>query len=108
MLILELMSKKNKSLRDLLQPYREEYFISGEINTKLKSMDEVPARLSAIESHYRDAQIEKMDGVSVDYPDWHFNVRASNTEPLLRLNLEAKTTALMEQKRDEVLGIIRG
>jgi phosphomannomutase len=108
MLILELMSKKNRSLRDLLQPYREQYFISGEINTKLKSMDEVPARLSAIESRYQDAEIQKMDGVSVDYPDWHFNVRASNTEPLLRLNLEAKTTALMEQKRDEVLGIIRG
>jgi phosphomannomutase len=108
MLILELMSKKNRSLRDLLQPYREQYFISGEINTKLKSMGEVPARLSAIESRYQDAEIQKMDGVSVDYPDWHFNVRASNTEPLLRLNLEAKTTALMEQKRDEVLGIIRG
>jgi len=108
MLILELMSKKNRSLRDLLQPYREQYFISGEINTKLKSMDEVPARLSAIESRYQDAEIQKLDGVSVDYPDWHFNVRASNTEPLLRLNLEAKTTALMEQKRDEVLGIIRG
>jgi len=108
MLILELMSKKNMSLRDLLQPYREQYFISGEINTKLKSMDEVPGRLAAIESRYQDAQIAKMDGVSVDYPEWHFNVRASNTEPLLRLNLEAKTTALMEQKRDEVLGIIRG
>jgi phosphomannomutase len=108
LLILELMSKKNMSLRELLEPYREHYFISGEINTKLKSMDEVPARLSAIQSRYRDAQIQQMDGVSVDYPDWHFNVRASNTEPLLRLNLEAKTTALMEQKRDEVLGIIRG
>jgi len=108
LLILELMSKKNMSLRDLLKPYREQYFISGEINTKLKSMDEVPARLSAIEARYADAEIQKMDGVSVDYPDWHFNVRASNTEPLLRLNLEAKTTALMEQKRDEVLGIIRG
>jgi phosphomannomutase len=108
LLILELMSKKNKSLRDLLQPYRERYFISGEINTKLKSMDEVPARLSAIEQRYADAQIQKLDGVSVDYPDWHFNVRASNTEPLLRLNLEAQTVPLMEQKRDEVLSIIRG
>ena len=108
LLMLELMSKKNMSLRELLQPYREHYFISGEINTKLKSMDEVPARLSAIESRYHDAQLQNMDGVSVDYPDWHFNVRASNTEPLLRLNLEAKTPAMMEQKRDEVLGIIRG
>jgi len=108
LLILELMSKKNMSLRELLEPYREHYFISGEINTKLKSMDEVPARLSAIQSRYGDAQIQQMDGVSVDYPDWHFNVRASNTEPLLRLNLEAMTPALMEQKRDEVLAIIRG
>ena len=108
LLILELMSKKNMSLRDLLQPYRERYFISGEINTKLKSMDEVPARLAAIESRFKDAELQKLDGVSVDYPDWHFNVRASNTEPLLRLNLEARTPALMEQQRDEVLEIIRG
>jgi phosphomannomutase len=102
------MSKKNMSLRDLLKPYRERYFISGEINTKLKSMNEVPGRLAAIEAHYHDAQIQKMDGVSVDYSDWHFNVRASNTEPLLRLNLEAQTPELMERRRDEVLDIIRG
>jgi phosphomannomutase len=108
LLILELMSKKGQSLRDLLQPYRERYFISGEINTKLPSMDEVPKKLAAVEARYRDAQITKLDGVSVDYPDWHFNVRASNTEPLLRLNLEARTPELMEKKRDEVLEAIRG
>ena len=108
LLILELMSKKNSSLRDLLQPYRERYFISGEINTKLQNMDDVPARLAAIESRYKDATIQKMDGVSVDYPDWHFNVRASNTEPLLRLNLEAATREMMAKRRDEVLAIIRG
>lgn len=108
MLILELMSKKGQSLRDLLQPYRERYFISGEINTKLPSMTEVPKKLAAVESRYKDGRIEKMDGVSVDYPDWHFNVRGSNTEPLLRLNLEAKTPELMEKKRDEVLEVIRG
>jgi phosphomannomutase len=108
LLILELMSKKGKSLRDLLQPYRERYFISGEINTKLPSMDDVPKKLAAVEARYGDAQIARLDGVSVDYPDWHFNVRASNTEPLLRLNLEAKTPELMERKRDEVLGVIRG
>ena len=107
LLILELMSKKNQSLRELLAPFRERYFISGEINTKLKSMDEVPARLAAIEQRYKDAAIAKLDGVSVDYPDWHFNVRASNTEPLLRLNLEAATPAEMERRRDEVLSIIR-
>jgi phosphomannomutase len=108
LLILELMSKKNKSLRDLLQPLRERYFISGEINTKLGSMAEVPKKLSAIEGRYEDADISKLDGISIDYPDWHFNVRASNTEPLLRLNLEAATPEMMEQKRDEVLSVIRG
>jgi phosphomannomutase len=108
LLILELMSKKGQSLRDLLTPLRERYFISGEINTSLKSMEEVPAKLAAIEATYRDADIARLDGVSVDYPDWHFNVRASNTEPLIRLNLEATSPELMAKKRDEVLGIIRG
>ncbi|OFW15698.1 MAG: hypothetical protein A3H29_18975 [Acidobacteria bacterium RIFCSPLOWO2_02_FULL_67_21] len=108
LLILELMSKKHQSLRELLQPYRERYFISGEINTTLANMDEVPRKLSAIEARYKDATLARMDGVSVDYPDWHFNVRGSNTEPLLRLNLEAATPELMERKRDEVLGVIRG
>jgi phosphomannomutase len=108
LLILELMSKKDKPLRDLLQPLRERYFISGEINTKLASMSEVPKTLAAVEGRYGDAAIQKMDGVSVDYPDWHFNVRASNTEPLIRLNLEADTPELMARKRDEVLGVIRG
>ena len=108
LLILELMSKKNQPLRELLAPYRERYFISGEINTKLGSMSEVPAKLAAIEARYKDADIARMDGVSVDYPDWHFNVRASNTEPLLRLNLEAATPELMEKRRDEVLQLIRG
>ena len=108
LLILELMSKKNQSLRELLQPYRERYFISGEINTKLPNMDDVPRKLAAIESRYGDARLATLDGISVDYPDWHFNVRPSNTEPLLRLNLEAETPELMEQKRDEVLHVIRG
>jgi len=108
LLILELMSKKRQSLRELLQPFRERYFISGEINTRLASMEEVPGRLSAIEARYADATIARMDGVSVDYPDWHFNVRGSNTEPLLRLNLEAATPELMAEKRDEVLEVIRG
>jgi phosphomannomutase len=101
------MSKKGQSLHELLRPYREKYFISGEINTKLKSMDDVPAKLKAIEQRYSDAQLEWLDGISVDYPDWHFNVRASNTEPLLRLNLEARTPADMERRRDEVLSLIR-
>ena len=107
LLMLELMSKKNMSLHDLLAPYRERYFISGEINTAVASMGEIPRKLAAIEARYKDATIARMDGISVDYPDWHFNVRASNTEPLIRLNLEAASPAMMEQKRDEVLSIIR-
>ena len=108
LLMLELMSKKGKSLHELLQPFRERYFISGEINTKLASMHDVPKKLAAIEARYADATIARMDGVSVDYADWHFNVRPSNTEPLLRLNLEAASPEMMERKRDEVLELIRG
>ena len=108
LLILELMSKKNQSLRDLLQPFRERYFISGEINTTLATMADVPEKLAAIEARFADASIDRMDGVSVEYPDWHFNVRPSNTEPLLRLNLEAASPELMARRRDEVLALIRG
>ena len=108
LLVLELMSKKGMSLRDLLAPLRERYFISGEINTKLASMDDVPRVLGAVEKRYSDGTISHIDGVSVDYPTWHFNVRASNTEPLVRLNLEAETPELMALKRDEVLHVIRG
>jgi phosphomannomutase len=107
LLILELMSKKGQSLHELLEPLRRKYFISGEINTKLASMAAVPAKLEAIASHYRDGHQYTLDGISVEYPDWHFNVRASNTEPLLRLNLEATTEALMATRRDEVLRLIR-
>ena len=107
LLILELMSKKGKSLRELLEPLREKYFISGEINTKLASMDHVQPKFDQIASKYADAHQYTLDGISIEYPDWHFNVRASNTEPLLRLNLEATTPELMAQKRDEVLGLIR-
>ena len=107
LLMLELMSKKGQSLRELLEPLRQRYFISGEINTKLKSMDAVPAKLEEIAAKYADGEQYKLDGISVEYPDWHFNVRASNTEPLLRLNLEAETPDLMERKRDEVVGLIR-
>ena len=108
LLILELMSKKNLSLRDLLRPLRERYFISGEINTTLASMTEVPRKLEALAARYKDGQMSRLDGLSVDYPDWHFNVRPSNTEPLLRLNLEASTSEQMDQRRDEVLSVIRG
>ena len=107
LLILELMSKKGQSLRDLLQPLRERYFISGEINTSVASMDVVQRKLEVIAARYHDGHVYTMDGVSVEYPDWHVNVRPSNTEPLLRLNLEGGTFELMEKKRDEVLALIR-
>jgi phosphomannomutase len=107
LLMLELMSKKGQSLHELLKPLAQKYFISSEINTKLASMNEVPAKLVAIAAKYADGQQYQLDGLSVEYPDWHFNVRPSNTEPLLRLNLEATTPEKMAQKRDEVLALIR-
>jgi phosphomannomutase len=107
LLMLELMSKKNQSLHELLKSLAQKYFISGEINTKLSSMSEVPPKLVAIAAKYADGQQYELDGLSVEYPDWHFNVRPSNTEPLLRLNLEATTPGMMAAKRDEVLALIR-
>jgi phosphomannomutase len=101
------MSKKRQSLKQLLERLRAKYFISGEINTKMPSMDAMSSRMAAIEARYPDAHISKLDGISIEYPDWHFNVRPSNTEPLLRLNLEGTTAEQMERKRDEVLSIIR-
>src|SRR5690606_8640692 len=88
LLILELMSRKGQTLAELLAPLREKYFISGEINTTLASMDEADAKIAALSAKYADGHVYQLDGVSVEYPDWHFNVRKSNTEPLLRLNLE--------------------
>jgi phosphomannomutase len=107
LLMLELMSKKGQSLHDLLAPLNARYFISGEINTKLRSMADVPEKLDQIARQFSDGHQYKLDGLSVEYDDWHFNVRPSNTEPLLRLNLEAKTPDLMARKRDEVLALIR-
>jgi phosphomannomutase len=107
LLMLELMSKKGQTLRELLEPLRTRYFISGEINTPLASMDAVPEKLDEIAGRYGDGRQYTLDGLSVEYPDWHFNVRPSNTEPLLRLNLEAATPDLMTAKRDEVVAVIR-
>jgi phosphomannomutase len=107
LLILELMSRKGQTLSDLLAPFREKYFISGEINTTVSDMHIVQEKLDGLAAHYSDGRVYTLDGVSVEYPDWHFNVRASNTEPLLRLNLEATTRELMEQKREGILAYIR-
>jgi phosphomannomutase len=107
LLILELMSRKGQTLAQLLAPLREQYFISGEINTKVSSMSVCDEKIAGLTQQYHDAKVYQLDGVSVEYPDWHFNVRPSNTEPLLRLNLEGKTPELMAEKRDEVLAYIR-
>jgi len=108
LLILELMSRKGKTLHELLKPLREKYFISGEINTKVADISLVGERLKALADRYKDGKTYTLDGFSAEYPDWHFNVRGSNTEPMLRLNLEALTPELMGVKRDEVLKVIRG
>jgi phosphomannomutase len=107
LLILELMSKKQMTLRDLLAPLRQKYFLSGEINTRVSNMATTEARIKDLSVRYKDGRTYMLDGFSAEFPDWHFNVRASNTEPLLRLNLEALTSELMRQKTDEVLGVIR-
>lgn len=107
LLLLELMSVHGRTLRDLLAPLRETYFISGEINTRMSDMDAVTATIDRLADRYRDGHVYRMDGVSVEYDSWHFNVRPSNTEPLIRLNLEATSRDEMERHRDEVLSLIR-
>ena len=107
LLILELMSKKNQTLRELLAPLREQYFISGEINSTVNSMSEIPQILEKLKTHYADGTIDCMDGVSIAYDTWHCNVRPSNTEPLIRLNLEGNTPSIMATRRDEIIDLIR-
>ena len=107
LLILELMSRKGQTLRELLAPLRQKYFISGEINTKVSDLRKAAAKIDDLAAKYSAGRVYTLDGVSAEFPDWHFNVRGSNTEPMLRLNLEATTQKLMEEKRDEVLAFIR-
>ena len=106
LLLLELLSVANKRMSDLLKPLRDRYFISGEINSEVADQE---AKMRQIEDRYSAAEIGRLDGISIDFEDWHFNVRPSNTEPLLRLNLESLISREdMERKRDEVLDLIRG
>ncbi|MGH3070831.1 MAG: phosphomannomutase/phosphoglucomutase [Gaiellaceae bacterium] len=104
LLLLELISRRGQKLSEILAPYRERFFLTGEINTPVK---DVEAKLNELRDRYADGRVTNLDGISVDFDDWHFNVRPSNTEPLLRLNLEASSLELMEAKRDEVLDLIR-
>jgi phosphomannomutase len=107
LLLLELMSKKGQTLAELLRPLREKYFITGELNTKVSDMSLVQKKLDGLAARYTGGKSYTLDGFSAEFDDWHFNVRGSNTEPMLRLNLEATTQTKMEEKRDEVLGFIR-
>ncbi len=106
LLMLELLSHTKAKLSETLAPYRSKYFLTGEINTPVS---DVPLKLQELKERYagEGGSISHLDGLSVDFDDWHFNVRPSNTEPLLRLNLEALSEGLMEAKRDEVLALIR-
>jgi phosphomannomutase len=105
LLILELLSVEGAKLSELLAPYRSRYFISGEINSEVADQQ---AKMDEIAERYSDGRQGTLDGISVDYEDWHFNVRPSNTEPLLRLNLESLVSIEdMERRRDEVLELIR-
>jgi phosphomannomutase len=105
LLILEHLSNTGKTLAELLGPYRERYFISGEINSEVSDQQ---AKMREIAERYGDAEQKELDGISIDYEDWHFNVRPSNTEPLLRLCLESLVSREdMERRRDEVLALIR-
>jgi phosphomannomutase len=105
LLILELLSARDATMSELLEPYRSTYFISGEINTEVSDQQ---GKLDAIAERWSDGRRGDLDGISIDYDDWHFNVRSSNTEPLLRLCLESlRSPEHMAEKRDEVLGLIR-
>jgi phosphomannomutase len=106
LVMLELVSKSGKQLSELLRPFRERFFLTGEINTPVS---DVPLKLQELKERYtgEGGRVSHLDGISIDFDDWHFNVRPSNTEPLLRLNLEALSEGLMVEKRDEVLALIR-
>jgi len=102
--LLNLMNETGKKMSELTQDLKR-YFHSGEINSDVADKQAVMDKLKEI---YKDGKLDELDGIRIDFPDWWFNVRPSNTEPKLRMNLEAKTKEMMEEKRDEVLGIIRG
>ncbi len=105
LLVLEMLATTGRRMSELLAPYRERYFISGEINSEVADQQ---AKMDELAERYPDARREELDGISIDYDDWHFNVRPSNTEPLLRLCLESLVSEQdMERRRDEVLAVIR-
>lgn len=100
--LLQELSASGQTLAELVQPYQQ-YYHSGEINRRV---NDTSAKIKLIAEHYADGQIDYLDGITVTYPDFWFNVRSSNTEPLLRLNLEAKTAEIMANRRDEILSLL--
>lgn len=103
LLILELLSLKEKSISELVYPLKSKYFVSGEINIRIAEPQEA---LRRVEEHFRSGKINKIDGLSVEFPDWRFNLRPSQTEPLLRLNVEAYKEDLLKEKTEEILSLI--
>ena len=104
LVVLDMLSRRKQKLSQLLSSLEQQYFISGEINSEVAEPLE---KIEELASRYASGSIEHIDGISVRFDEWHFNVRPSNTEPLLRLNLEGKSKELMEEKVDEVLALIR-
>jgi phosphomannomutase len=106
LLMLELVPRRGQPLSEILRPLRERYFLTGELNTPVP---DVALKLQELKEHFAgQGEVSHLDGISVTADDWHMNVRPSNTEPLLRLNLEALDRELMERKRDEALAVIHG
>ena len=105
LLMLELVSKRGQRLSEILQPFREHYFLTGEINSQV---EDVALKLQELKERFAgEGEVSHLDGISITAGGWHMNVRHSNTESLLRLNLEALDPELMARKRDEALAVIR-
>jgi phosphomannomutase len=102
--VLNILSSRNVPMSNLVAPLRK-YYSTGEINFKIDDKDK---KIKQIAEYFKDGKIDYLDGVTIEYRDWWFNVRKSNTEPLLRLNLEGRTKTIMEQRKKQVIDIIKG
>lgn len=103
LLILQMMSRDRRPLSSYYIPFESKYFISGELNYKIEDRESL---VKKVEEKYKDGKVEYIDGLSVEYPEWRFNLRSSHTEPLLRLNIEAQRPELVQEKRQELEKII--
>lgn len=107
LIIWQVVSESGKKVSELFQPYFDQYYTSGEINSELASLELATPVLQNIETKYADSKKDYTDGLSIEYPDWRANIRGSNTQPLLRLNVEAKSQELTDTKTKELLELIR-